>query len=214
MKSIVLLITMYTLGPCAYASTKVGNGGVVVVCSSKSGYPEVQILDFVEARLIWDLKIRDFSERLSATEIVQERINDLARFDPNRAERLTKSLGSFFEESRFLKDANLVRTDDEQTIAVPKDCLLDQAVVQIKPNFPAEKRYNISESYWSGLSDRPVEVAGLIFHELIYREAIERGHTTSRRIRYFTAYLFSEQFVEQSEEDYREVLASVGLPLN
>lgn len=212
MKSILTFIATLIWVSFVNASTQVGNGGVVLVCSPQSGRPEVQILDFVEAEILWRFEIQK-SSLVDPFMIVELRLNDLGRLDPLRANRLRERLRSFKSESFFIENAMLVRTEDEQNIAIPKECIIDQAVVQINPIFPQERRYNISEMYWSSLSDRPVEQAGLIFHELIYREAIEVGQTTSRRVRYYTALVFSTQLSRLDDREYQDILSRVGLPL-
>jgi len=210
----LIYILLFLSSGFANAGTSVGNGGLVVSCLSESGHQQLRLLDFVEAEIRWKLTINEKLIGQSPFEIVSSVIDKMFVFDPARANMLRLRLKSFVSESDFMENIELSRTDDEHNILVPKNCLILQAVVQVTPLFPEERLYNISADIWKQMDQQPIEQAGLVMHELLYREGIELGQTNSKRVRYFTAALFSTKFDEFSHTNYLQLLESVGFPFN
>jgi hypothetical protein len=210
----LIYIMLFLSSGFATAGTSVGNGGLVVSCASESGPPRLRVLDFVEAEIRWKLTMNDKLIGQSPFAIVSSVIEKMSIFDPARANILRLRLKSFLSEADFMENIELSRTDDEHNILVPKNCIILQAVIQAAPLFPEERLYNISADIWNKMDQQPIEQAGLIMHELLYREGIELGQTNSKRIRYFTAILFSTKFDEFSHKDYLQLLESVGFPFN
>lgn len=207
----LLFFYLYSMN-LAVGGTSVGNGGLAVSCPSSDNTTKLRILDFVEGELRWKLKLKKHASFNDPKEIVLSILDKMATLDPARSIRLTEELKNFYDESMFYTDIVLSRTDDEQNLFVPSGCSVIQAVIQIEPLFPEDRRYNISADIWKKLGEDVNEQAGLILHELLYREAITNGHLDSRRIRYYVAQLFSEDFEKHDAQSYRNLLVSVDFP--
>lgn len=207
---IYVLLVLYS--SLVYAGTSVGNGGLVVNCPNADGTEKLRILDFVEGELRWRFEIEKHKGLSDPNQIVALVLEKMATFDPIRAARLREELDSFYAETGFYRDIVLTRTDDEQNLLVPRGCSVEQAAVQINPLFPEDRRYNISADIWEKLGEDPNEQAGLILHELLYREGLSLGQVTSLRIRYFVSQVFSVGFENLSQAHYRQLLRNVDFP--
>ena len=213
---LILFVIFIFLPSFGFASTSVGNGGMLVACSTAT-QSDLSLLDFVEAKLLWNLPEANAltslaSQPSSETTIVTFILNRLEKLDPKRASRLKKEYASFYTEAFFIQSAILTPTQDDNAIALPVGCSLMQAVIQVNPELPGEKRFNISQIVWDLLNPLPIARSGLIMHELLYREAIANGQTTSKKTRYLNAFLFSEQIESSNVRQYQAILKSTGFP--
>jgi hypothetical protein len=80
--------------------------------------------------------------------------------------------------------------------------------VQKHSVLPEVKRFSIQRQLWAQLShdDR----AGLVLHEIIYREAIEKGHKDSRMARYLNALVGSQQLDHFTQAQYDDRINKSG----
>jgi hypothetical protein len=210
-KSILMSVAFLFLSSKSFGGREVGNGGLIVSCLDVNGRTvSTELLDFYESRFILRIPMRDDLRAVDTETLITKVIRELFRLDPERALRLSKWRTSFFSEAAFLDDVNLTSTDDFDAVALPIGCSLKQAAIQKEPLFPEEKRYYLSKLLWDTLSAQ--DRAGLVLHELAYREAIGAGQTDSRRTRLFIAFLTSRLIQEGGQADYDDRVSRISLP--
>lgn len=211
MKSILLIVIM-TMAASASAfaasGTTVGNGGNSIVCKNTSGnITSVEILDFFEARTNGlELKLNDRLPNYKS--ILIENFNRWQSIAPKRIEQYKKWLSEFESETIFVSGANIPSIPDTGSVILPTGCDLKPIAFQ-RPNseiYPGVKRYTISKDLWDLMDE--VQRAGLVMHELIYREGILAKHITSFPTRYFNGYLAT---AEPNAETYAFIV--LRLPL-
>lgn len=186
---------------------EVGNGGDAIVC--KSSYPDLGggrsgLLDYYEAR-----KVRGWTINFQGAHNVGERvtlaISRLKKLDPDRAALYLDYAASFSDEAQLIPDLYLPNLPDDGPVSLPgADCEVRQLAIQRKPSMFGDKRYVIDEGIWTGLDDD--SKAGLILHEIIYRETVDLGHKTSAAARYLNALLASNAISRLSRNAYAELL--------
>lgn len=192
MRRLTLIATVLFCANIAFASgTTVGNGGNVIVCQDGNGrVSSVQLLDYFElqqngAALQLNPALRSYPKML----------NDLfkrwQKVAPKRMKQYSQWLQDFPNDSGMYAGVQIQPTEDTGVISIPKGCSIQPAAFQ-RPEvelLPGVKRYTISKDLWDLMPE--VQKAGLVLHELIYREAIQAAHTTSFATRYFNGYLSS-----------------------
>ena len=136
-----------------------------------------------------------------------------------RYEIYSNYLDEFDSETLYLNNAHLPEIPDNGPLELPgSDCKLVQLVQQLpeklllsqKGRSSGKGRYNIDEVHWNRLS--PLHQAGVIVHEIVYREVLEYGITTSPRIRYFTGELFSKKFEKINHQIYTDLIGEIRFP--
>jgi hypothetical protein len=179
-----------------FAGNEKGNGGYAVLCAQPpENYKNAELLDFTEGRILRDLIYNIGSENMTYIEKVNWLINRLANISPNRAEMYRDWFSRFNEESKFLKNIELGDIGDSDHIATPVGCNIKPTINQKTPRIPGEKRYIINQDIWEQLDES--NKAGLILHELIYRELPQ---PSSIKVRYYNSIIAStiiEQFTIQ-----------------
>lgn len=166
-----------------------GNGGDVVACKD-GDYESVEILDFYEGRTILGLepKLGPLNDSLEAK--VKLAISRLAEIDPYRVELYTQRAEAFLKERRMLQDHRFPPIDDSNHNPVPRNCKVLQIARQLEKTVANEPVYYIKEDLWRRLDAN--NKAGLILHEIIYRDALAHGQRNSRVARKLTAALAAD----------------------
>lgn len=191
MKFILLLTASLCLSKLAHASgSTVGNGGNGVLCNMGKDNFSIELLDYTELRLnggtlALDPNLGDYENILTGL------FNKWRNIAPKRMDLYQKWLNEFNQEAIYLSGINIPPIMDIGTVAIPKDCELKGLAFQ-RPDeeiYHGVKRYTINKDLWLLLPE--VQKAGLILHELIYREGIKVGHANSYPTRYFNGYLSS-----------------------
>jgi hypothetical protein len=179
----------------AYAARIVGNGGVGVVCTPPNAPSTVEVLDLYEGRRDW-LMTFDLDPTVADPYAKVGHVLDrLAAVDPTRAALYKGWLATFKDDSLIYNDDqhfNLI--NDYGTPNLQSYCRTVQIAVQRTPENPNDRRYEIDGSYWDGHSGQGLDAdnqAGLILHEIVYRDALRRGHTDSIAAHYLTALFAS-----------------------
>ncbi len=189
---------------------KIGNGADAIQCVNNSN-TSFQLLDLYERDNLWnfteDLTLRSYADRES---ILLSRIELLRVFDVCRANLYESWINTFWAESLVIDGVTLTDIQDAGVIFMPQQCQLVQLVVQRRPLFIEDPRYIISGEVFDALTIEGQ--AAVILHEVIYREAIARGATTSIDTRALTAMLFSRRLSDLSVQQARDLLASLGFP--
>ncbi len=184
------LVFFLCAGSAQGASDRVGNGGDAIVCRNSGGLIQsAELLDFYERRVLLQQPIDLGDSSLTFDEKIEIMLQRLATISPYRANHYRTQVENFNSEASFLPGVTLKQIEDEEPTVFPVGCDIEQLAIQKAPIFPGEKRYIVSKDIWDHLDE--TSKAGLIIHEIIYREAIDYGHKTSVYVRYFNGLLAS-----------------------
>lgn len=207
--SSVVVSFLVTAGPCK-AGQLVGNGGIVVDGNCFGTGSVTMLLDYYESRAEYGLDVNLGVSTASVMDKVHLALGRLAVVDSARAAVYTTWADAFQPESIAIPPGtSLSPTEDYGQVFRRADCLARQVIVQTQPTFAGSKRYFIDQPYFQGLSTD--DQAGLILHEVVYRDAIMRGHINSKLVRYFVAQLSSSNFASLTASDYETLLLETGL---
>jgi len=170
MKQILLGLLMAAV-PFAHAGRIVGNGGDVVVCrGANNSILSIELLDFYEARVE-----RGQAIQLDPNKTVEENVaiymDRLGSYDLYQKQRFQAYYQEFNNEARFMAGVELVDIPDSDHISFPAGCKVEQIAIQKNPKYPGERRYSINEDLWNQMTT--ADRAGLIMHEIIYRDTVE-----------------------------------------
>lgn len=199
-----------------------GNGGDVVICSGKPG---AELLDFYVGRRNLNLLPRlgriekleynesapNFDQLLPVLPIVEYWLEQLARLDPDRAVQYTEVLRQFPDQWRLLKDQDFDDINDLGDILIERNCRLEQIAVQQRPTSRFDGHYLVSQKLWDLTTD-VLQRAGLLLHEIVYRDAIRRGHSDSYRVRRLVALISdTEALAQMTPEQFEQEVVNLLL---
>lgn len=209
MKNIFLFVLF--MSTMAFAAKEVGNGGDVVVCKSPTGQLTYELLDYYEARVMRGIEI-NLDSYLANDEknLALAVLARLGKLNPIRQMYYAELVEEFYYSQQMLRGVKLVDVQDSQHVFLPEGCYIHQAIVQRNPKFSEDKRYLIDGDLWQKLD--LVTRAGLILHEVIYRETLLAEHEDSTSARYFHSYLAANKFKEMDHPQYVTLLDSAGMP--
>lgn len=161
----------------SFAGDRKGNGADFISCKDRA-----YLLDFYEGNL------SEISWQGSDVELVKFLLNKILPFSPTRIKSYQEFANNFYDETKFVGESELGNVPDagDVKVPIPDDCKFVQGVIQKHIIFGTEKRYLINKDEWTRLS--VVHRAGVIIHELVYREL---QSVDSHQIRQFTNWLFS-----------------------
>ena len=218
-RSFIALLSLVFVNLKSFAYDELGNGGNMIYCKNTL-YPEMlrqnyMLQDYLEiTQQGYKIEFPDFSFREDSNKIedaifiAQKMLDRIKELDPHRHMVYSKELQNFSQN--LLLDFNLIFPwlPDHGVVKAPgADCEIIQTAYQREPILPFHKRYNIKAEVWSLLK---VQVkAGLILHEVIYKEAHERGHTVSDRTRQFNGLLATNHFENMNIYQYKRFLVDV-----
>ena len=187
----------------------VGNGGGMVICRDPStrSIKSAELLDFYEARVVRDFQVDISKFNGDWKQKAQAVIDRLGKMSQLRQNIYSTWLKEFDQDSKFLKGVEFSKVPDSMHIGVPTGCEFEQAAIQILPRFKGDSRYYINDDIWSTLDEN--NKAGLILHEIIYREALSYGHTDSIATRFFLQNIASDTFKTKDMEPFIELLIQV-----
>ena len=206
-KFIFLILVTLIVSFKIFAGNEKGNGGYVVKCKNPTpDFRKTELLDFTEGRLMRELT-PSFGSLENATyqEKVLYVISRLAKWSPTRAKQYRGWADSFMQEAKFLKGIELGDIGDSDHIVTPVGCDIVPAINQREPTMPLEKRYIVNQDLWDSLDT--TNQAGLVLHELIYREL---KLPTSVKIRYINSALFSSYFESLGIHDVISLFLNSG----
>lgn len=194
---------------------EIGNGGNVILCPVP--IPEMNgrsifLQDHLEGRqlgLPLDLGPADLSAEEKAGRVLAR----LQRLDPVRAERYAEHLRQFGQDAQIAPNLGFPHLPDFGVVRYPAaGCTIEQAAFQREPILPFHRRYNIRAELWDRL-DADAR-AGLMLHEIIFREAKGHGHRSADRVRYFNALLTANAFAGMTVPEYGAFVEdTLGLPV-
>lgn len=214
MKKILLIVFMSVLVSVNLSAGKEGgNGGYIQECPSKPAKEQFELYDFFEARtsekIPWTL--RSFPENASYDDIVKDILNTIERLNPNRAKLYKHWYSEFFNEIEWSQLPIVHSSDIGYGIKDPSCNDPEPVVIQRTPNHRLE-RFLIYEPLWNQIlnHDSHITIAGLIVHELIYREMREVSDK-SINTRYLNAYFFSNEILNHNLQEYIKNLQLEGM---
>ncbi len=205
----------------------VGNGGWAIVCRNPmdGSIRAAQILDYYDAKR-WKLTVdlgepKEFAPGTSdeaKREIVKAKIGimleRLRQVSPRRAQLYAERVAAFWGgEASFSKGiviATANRNPDHGRTTIPQGCGLELAAEQHRPVVKEDPYYEVNADIVDALS--PDDYAGLVMHEIIYREALDidrEYHYFSTRARHFNAYLASGKINQLTPQELVEFLRSM-----
>jgi len=191
-------------------SIREGNGGIGVQCTKTDGSSTVELLDYYEGRTQWDLEIETGDASLTADQKITYILDRMTRLDPDRANKLREGVKNFESQSRKLSGINLGPTTDSDITITEANCHPVQIVVRKEPELPGDKYFTINKDLFDKMDTG--SQAGLILHELIYKEAVDHRHATSRLSRFLNANIASKKMGHISFKEYSEILKTAKFP--
>ncbi len=197
-KHILFISAFYSIAVSAtnlnLSSRDIGNGGDVIDCQDVMIAP--RLLDYYEMEQMRGIPI-DISINATLDETMQILLQRIAIVNPILSETFRINYENFNKEAAFVPNATLVDIPDSKHVAIPKGCDVKQIVIQQAPKMPKDKRYIVSKDLWDRMSAR--DRAGLIMHELIYREVLDRAEN-SIAVRYLNAIYATGSYPREIEE--------------
>lgn len=206
----VLQILMTGLLSFGMGGDKTGNGGDAIVCRDETKtIKSAELLDYYEGRVLRGIHAKVGIEGQSYQEMVEILLKRIAVKNPSRANLYREWYQKFFSEAVLLPAITLVDIPDSQHIAMPVGCGVEQIAVQMEPRFPQDKRYTLSKDLWDSLSE--LGKAGLLIHELMYREFITEGATDSVNVRYLNSLYAANMVADMKASDYLQLMKTLNL---
>ncbi|MDA9951440.1 hypothetical protein N9D31_02580 [Oligoflexaceae bacterium] len=216
-RAIQVVLCILVFGSCSQTEKnsdtqkghEVGNGGDVIICEKEyrgMNFKKARLFDFYESRVRHGLQSNLVVKKGDSVEnIVNIMIERLAKLDPKRADLYASYYETFWDEAVFLRNPYFPTFWDDGPLGLPGgDCRIEQAAYQHEPMVDTDHRYFISERIWNLIDNE--EKAGLIMHELIYRETIGLGEKNSRTARYFNGLTVSKRLISMDESQYRTLV--------
>ncbi len=218
MKCFMLMMLLAVVSG-AHAGERVGNGGNAVVCytdSTKQKVVSVEMFDHWEMSRVYknQYTLNFLNSSLSIEEIMTDIITRIAKFDIYRAKQYQAiALQILSDIPQIMNNSDLPVIEDDHPNFTPKaPCYKEQFAVQIKDPSPNQNRFEISKRLWESPYTTNQDRAGLILHEVFYRDFIENGATDSDDTRMFNFLVSSTFFNNLGVSQYKNLLQQTGLP--
>lgn len=208
---IIISLIVYSSTALALGGRIVGNGGDVVVCKdAQNNITSIDLLDHFEARSLRGLSIDFGVQSDSVSERVYAAITRLQWLSPDRAKKYRQWANTFNSETNITTDVELVDIPDSQHSGIPRGCKPLQIANQATVLLPGQKRYIIDKTLWDLLN--PDQKAGLILHEIVYRETLSFGQENSIAARFLSSLMASPTITELKLKQFIELLQQLGFP--
>ena len=210
MCSIYKIIVLIYIGleMATYAGNEVGNGGNGVVCKDR-----VELLDIYEAKVLRKIAIDPAIKGTDPFGIAEQRLEILKEVDSKSAQIYLSELKLLKTEISFEDGIKLKPIDDSLHSFEPKEagCKVSQLAVFRKKRLPGEKQVLIDKNVWERLN--PVNQAGLILHESIFKHLSDLGEKDSTKARYLVSFILTEEFSKKNPEIYWTLIKKMRLTI-
>jgi hypothetical protein len=180
----------------------IGNGGKIIQCPQEGAERKYELVDFYEARVLRNWKVKMPSASQDPLEVSAQVLSRIEKLNPSRYKRYQSFLAQFMKEAQFLHGQKLVDIPDSNHPSFPANCEVKQLAIQRTGLGANEARYLIDGDIWEQLDLQ--SKAGLILHEVIYRELISAGTTNSEQVRFFNSALWANQMQGMDQATYIE----------
>ncbi len=171
-------------------------GGTVVLCpNARGGSMTFELLDFQAARQDLGYKIDLGPADLGYVEKVDFALNRLAAVAPLRASLYKKWFMEFENESDRRTRSKVINSQGLGGVSIPEGCYAVDVVTQKTDSVLrlGGKRYTIDQDVFDRLDNDTK--AGLILHELVYRDRLMGGALDATETRMFTSLISTRQIV-------------------
>jgi hypothetical protein len=199
----LLFLFTFLLSANTFAGNVEGNGGNVFFCPTPGTYNESSVIFFDYAEGLNRGFTYSNIENKTSDEVLEIVMNRIRKYDKARYNRYIPLLAQFESQMKMMA-GTLRKTNDAFEIFVPDNCSFEQLVVQKRPYFPEDKRYNISVKFWKPLPDFQKGLVKL--HEVFYSSIVDAGAFDSSSVRYFLENIASDAAEKYSENDYLNLL--------
>ena len=192
----------------------VGNGGNVLVCRDAAGNTaDFMLYDYYEAQLLRPELVHDLgAPTLSVDDKVALALRRWSRLEPRRAALYTQWAREFQGDVLFIHGQTLPTIPDtEPVVNPPPGCEMKQIAIHREPMFPGDTRYFVDGDLYDSRSMTNDAKAGLILHEVIYREAVTFGVENSIGVRYLNALAASTNIDSVSSQEFVTDLRATGM---
>lgn len=203
MKIFIALLSMLMCTQTAFAAKIIGNGGDVLVCPDR--LPKVQLLDFVEARVLrkntvklWNPPGLGYQDKLDSL------IWNVSKRFPRLALALRAEIVNFEARNAKETDIELEDINDSYHKFRLPGCHVEQIANQSNPMFADDPWVLINGTLWNLLD--AFDKAGLVIHEVLYRMGLRHGVEHSIGIRYLTGLLFQEDLNAVKDQQWIEAM--------
>ncbi|MBL7669970.1 MAG: hypothetical protein JNM39_05755 [Bdellovibrionaceae bacterium] len=200
----LLLISTYWIhigiSESAYAGGGVSGGGNVLACTNESdGKIFYQLLDYFDATKPNGHGFQiDLGPKAGFMDKVDFVLSRMEKFDSYRS-RVYRHLANKFDfEKEYSDDDSRLEATDSNDLGggyfLPSHCKIERVIIlrsdeeRIVNN--NDIHYSILKHVWAQLDE--TTKAGLLLHEIAYREAISLGAQSSLRTRRFVGYISSK----------------------
>lgn len=209
MNMLLILVASLLASSSSFAGSEAGNGGDVVICKANANKP-IQLLDHYEATDLQGFQLDLGASNLGYMQKVEFVLKKIERLNPSRANLYRKWASEFLADSNFV-NGQLIPIPDVGPGVIPAGCDLVQIAIQQTPELPGEKRFLIQKDLWDQLDE--AGKAGLVLHELIYREALKKDlpAKNSKLVRYFNGVISSTQIDQMALKTYIELVHLIDL---
>lgn len=219
MKAIIFLFLISSVN--AFAGNEKGNGGDAIVCRDVKGQiVKSELLDYYEGRSYRQMD-HHFEASLSHEEFFETLSAKLVDFDPARftgfKEESLKLLKSMQEYRSGIPQSmpgyvytngNLADIPDSAHLVVPKDCAIEQLVIQVAQVYPEDPKFIIQSEILDSFSEN--DFRGIILHEVLYKFFINAFWVKSSvTTRYFHQVITSETLGDFTFMDYTVLLKEI-----
>ena len=185
-------------------------GGNAIACVQPVSGRSLELLDYYEAQLTTNLKIDLGPDTGNYHDRIEFVLNRLAKIDPETAKRFREKAQTFESEVKFIPGAQIKAfADSFEPVNPPPGCNKEQFAIQFFEPKPNQPRYLVNQDLWKAADSETR--AGLVLHELNYRDAWEAGQKSSDNARYMNAQMSASGFENLSPDDYISRLTAAGL---
>ncbi|MBY0471233.1 hypothetical protein K2X30_08710 [bacterium] len=218
MKKLLIGILLLTAG--SVWAHEVGNGGGSVVCYAPDGVTRTSIELFDYWEMSRYLKATETVDLGDESVSVEKKIDLFAQklkwIDPSRAERYRQAAAVILSQldKELRDDLGVSPVDDDRSEIDPPapPCRKELFAIQIKDPKPGETRFMIRKDLYNDPLTSNTTRAGIILHEIIYRDTIQNGARDSFGARlYHFSVVSNHQGVLSSVQAYERLLRQAQL---
>lgn len=207
-KAVGIGLGAFLLTAPAIAGNVTGNSGHVVVCrdDASNQVTKVELLDFYLARETYYREIDLGPDNLDLYAKAAFAIDRIDRLDPRRAELYRGFLAEFPRAMGLVQGPLPEQPDIYVPPMLPRNCNVQQLAVRRRDaDLPSDRRYVVDRDLWDLLS--PDDRAGLIIHEIVYRDSVSHGGDAfGYAARYLTGLFGSRDTASVGVDEYNAMM--------